>query len=291
MKKTIQSLYTQMNEQEKLRAETERQQRDIHGAGGKMDLLAAVDEKLAYSGIREKVKWITTEVYIILVLIITVVISTAVTLISGPVYGILTAALVLLIFELALDLLIMYRNKKTESVMLQFMNIVDNFSRTSDDLVFILERSSRYIEEPLGSQIYDAVIEARNTGNTLLALQDLQDKVKNKHFKVLVRNLEIASRYETNYSDIIEDCRDIFHDYIKNEKEKRSIRVNGLIEIFTMLLTGTFCLWVLGDMTDYGGVVAMLMAGGLTGKILLVYLIVSIVAAFYIAVFKVLRAK
>jgi hypothetical protein len=44
-------------------------------------------------------------------------------------------------------------------------------------------------------------------------------------------------------------------------------------------------------MTDYGGVVAMLMAGGLTGKILLVYLIVSIVAAFYIAVFKVLRAK
>ena len=66
MQKTIQTLYSRMSEQEKTRAQAERQQRDIHGAGGKHDILARIDMELAYSGIKDKFRWMTTEIYLMI---------------------------------------------------------------------------------------------------------------------------------------------------------------------------------------------------------------------------------
>ena len=143
MQKTIQSVYNRMNEQEKIRAQVERRQRDIHGAGGKHDYLAKIDEELAYSGIKEKIKWITTEIYLIIVALITVIVATVVTVVFGWGYGVIAAALVVIAFKMMLSLMANNRDKKTASIMLQFMNIIDNFSKTSDDLVNILEKSSK----------------------------------------------------------------------------------------------------------------------------------------------------
>lgn len=291
VQKRIKSLYSQMSEQEKLRAEEERHQRDIYGEGKKTDFLASIDERLAYSGLKDKLRWLTTEVYILSVLLISVVCGTVVVVTRGLILGLLTTILIILGFELFISLLISIRNKRTEAIMLQFMNIVDNFSKTSDDLISILEKSSRYIEDPLGSQIYDAVIAARHSGDTMTALQELQDNVKNKHFKVLIRNLEISSRYETNYSEIIEDCREVFHSYIKSEKEKQNIRLNGVMEIGIMLLCGYLCAVLMGDMTSYPNIFYALLSGGPLGQAILVLIVISVILALYIAVFKVLRSK
>lgn len=289
MQKNIQSLYSRMNEQEKLRAQAERQQRDIHGAGGKHDMLARIDEELAYSGIKEKVKWITTELFIIISVLFIAIITTIFTVLKGIWIGIVAGAVTYLLIRLVIGLMVTVRNKKTESIMLQFMNIVDNFSKTSDDLIAIFEKASKYIEEPLSGQIYDAVIEARNTGDTLQALQELQDRVKNKHFKVLVRNLEISSRFETNYSDIIEDCRDIFHNYLKGEKEKRSLRIQGLLEILVMLCCGFLCIYLISDIVEEGNIISLLINNGPLGIAVLALLIGSAVLSLYIAVFKILK--
>lgn len=289
MKATLQSLYNQMSEQEKMRADEERRQRDLHGAGTKVDFLGRLDERLAYSGIKDKFKWMTTEIYLLFVIMVVVLVVTVVVLIKGVLWGIVSGILTVLVLDLMLVLVVARRNASTESVMLQFMNIIDNFSKTSDDLISIMEKSSRYVDAPLGPQIYDAVIEAKNSGDTVQAIQSLQDKVKNKHFKVLMRNLEISSRYEANYSEIVEDCRDIFHNYIKSEKEKRNIRLNGLAEIGTMLVIGFACTYLLGSMTEEGNLIEALNNGGAMGKGILVYLVVSIVASLYVLIFKVFR--
>lgn len=289
MKKTLQSIYNQMSESEKVRADEERRQRDLHGEGLKIDFLGRLDEKLAYSGIKDKFKWMTTELYLIILIMTIVVLSTGVVLIKGPLWGLGALVILALSSDLILQLMVARRNASTESVMLSFMNIIDNFSRTSDDIINILEKSSRYVDAPLGPQIYDAVLEAKNSGDTVQAMQSLQDKVKNKHFKVLMRNLEISSRYEANYSDIVEDCRDIFHEYIQSEKEKRNIRLNGLLEIGIMLVCGGLCVYLLGDMTENGDIIRTLQEGGRVGTAILIYLVVSVIAALYIMIFKVLR--
>lgn len=291
MKKTIMSLYTQMSEKEKDRAQEERNQRAIHGAGSKKDFLASLDEELAYSGIKDKCHWMTTELFLLLSVIVTAVASTVALITQGVLVGIVTLLGIVIAIKLIISLMANARDKKTESIMLQFMNIVDNFSKTSDDLISIFEKSARYIEEPLRTQISDAVIAARNSGDSIVALQELQERVRNKHFKVLVRNLEISSRYETNYSDIIEDCREIFHEYLKSEKEKRNIRMNGILEIITMLITGAFSVYMVGDVSDTGNIITALLEGGTLGMFVLVFLIFAVTASIYIAVFQVLRVK
>lgn len=289
MQKTIQSIYVQMSDQEKARAEAERQQRDIHGEGVKQDWLSKVDEELAYSGIKEKLKWITTELYLIIVTLTATIMTTLFVLFAGLWQGLLAGILSVGAFKIAITLLCNARDRKIEAQLLQFMNIIDNFSSTSDDLIDILEKSSRYIDEPLGSQIYDAVQEARNTGDSLLALQDLQNSVQNKHFKILIRNLETSSRFENNYSDIIEDCREIFHEYIKAQKEKRSIRSNGLMEILIMVATGVMSIGMVGQIADGGNVIDILLSGGTAG-IVIFWLLVGVAAlAMYVAFFQVMR--
>lgn len=289
MKKTIQNLYAQMSAQEKLRAENERRERDIHGAGARRDFLGKIDERLAYSGIKDHLKWITTEIYIIIVLLIVSTVIMISTIKAGFIIGILLGIAVYAVFELIISLLIYYRNKQTETIMLQFMNIVDNFSKTSDDLISIFEKAARYIDEPLSSQILDAVTIAKNSGDKFSALQELQDRVKNRHFKVLVRNLEISSRYETNYSDIIEDCRGIFHNYIRNEKEKRVIKHQGLLDIGTMGTAGAMCVYLLGDISESSNLILTLMNGGIFEHFIIGYLVVTVVFTLYVIIFKIFK--
>lgn len=288
MKSTILSIYTKMDEQEKQRAEVERQQRDIHGEGIKRDFLAKIDEELNYSELKTKFRWLTTEIYLLLVIVITMLATTISIVNLGVTVGISIGIVVFMLLRVSITLLAMRVNAKTEAQMIQFMNIVDNFAKTSDDIITVFERASRYVPGTLGNQIYDAVISARNTGDTLLALRELQDNVQNKHFKSLIRNLEIASRYETNYSAIVEDCREIFHNYIKAEKEKRTIRLNGLGEICSMLICGAFCLYTLGDLTESGNLILELQNGGIIGKGILIYLIFAVIVSLYICVFKVI---
>lgn len=291
MQKTLQALYVQMSDQEKARAEAERQQRDIHGEGVKTDWLGRLDEELAYSGIKEKFSWLTTELYVIIVMLTATLVMTVTVVVSGLWQGIMAACLVVSAFKLVITLISNARDRKTETQLLQFMNIIDNFSKTSDDLVEILEKASRYIDDPLGGQIYDAVQEARNTGDSMMALQDLQNNVKNKHFKILIRNLETSSRFENNYSDIIEDCRNIFHDYIRAQKEKRSLRMNGVMEILIMVAVGILSVVMVGQMTEEGNVIKILLNNGTAGIVLFWVLIGGIVASLYIAIFQVLRDR
>lgn len=289
MKNKLSVLYAQMGEQERARAEAERRERDIHGAGIKKDWLQKLDEELAYSGIKDKLKWLTTEIFVTVVGVTDVVVSTIVLTLAGPLNGIITFALIIAFFKLLIVFTSNARDKRTEEQLLQFMNIIDNFSKTSDDLVDILEKASRYIQDPLSSQIYEAVQEARNSGDRYIALQDLMDSSKNKHFKLLIRNLETSSRYENNYSDIIEDCRTIFHDYIRAQKEKRSIRYSGIIEILMMVGTGSMCLSMIGQMTDEGSVIDMLLNNGTAGMILFWVIVAAMLVSLYIAVFQILR--
>lgn len=291
MQKTLQALYVQMSDQEKARAEAERQQRDIHGEGVKTDWLGRLDEELAYSGIKEKFSWLTTELYVIIVMLTATLVMTVIVVVSGLWQGLMAACLVVSAFKLVITLISNARERKIETQLLQFMNIIDNFSKTSDDLVEILEKASRYIDDPLGGQIYDAVQEARNTGDSMMALQDLQNNVKNKHFKILIRNLETSSRFENNYSDIIEDCRNIFHDYIRAQKEKRSLRMNGVMEILIMVAVGILSVVMVGQMTEEGNVIKILLNNGTAGIVLFWVLIGGIVASLYIAIFQVLRDR
>lgn len=288
MRQRFFNLRSQLSESERERMHEEKILRDIQGESLKKDFLSKIDEELAYTGLKVKFRWLSTELFVIASVILALFVTTVVMIFGGVVAGLVAGVLTIFIIRLAIIILVNIRNSQTELIMLQLMNIMMNLSKSSDSLINVLERSSRYIDEPLSSQIYSAVVEARNTSDSFEALKTLQDNVKNKHFKMLIRNLEISSRYESNYADIINDCSVIFHAYIKSEKEKRNIRSDGAIQIVTMVVVGIMAITSMSAITDSGDITQVLMATTI-GKAIGIYSIFSIVASIYILVFKVLR--
>ena len=58
-----------------------------------------------------------------------------------------------------------------------------------------------------------------------------------------------------------------------------------------MFVGGFFCLYLMGDITDSGNLIDTLLANGTLGMGILIYLLVSIILALYVAIFKVLRTR
>ena len=288
MRDTLRTLYSQMTDQERARAEVERRQREVHGEVNNKDWLMKLDLMILQSGIRDKLKWLSSEIFMIIVVVTTSIVWIVGIVLHGLLIGFMLGVMNAMLYIVILLVLAYFRGRKVEMGLLQFMNIVDNFSKSSDDIIQIMERTCGYIDDPLSTQIYDAVVEARNTGDASGPLNSLQERVGNRYFQLLIRNLETSSRFETNYSAIIEDCRESFHDYIANEKEKRAIQMNGAIEIIAMVVAGIACITMLGSLSDSGNVFEALANGGPIGQGILVFLIVTMLIALYIVIFQII---
>ena len=284
IRSNLRAMYKKMSEDDRIRLEKERRERDLHGLTEKHDFLDKVNADLLYSGIRELYPWITTELYLLMVIGTVTVVFIILTLGINIGVGLVGAALVILVNRFIIMLMGNRRNHNTERSMLQLMNIIDNFSKSSDDIISIIEHTSRYIPDPLASCLYRCAIKARSSGDSSSALDDLRDEIKNKYFKVMIKSLEISSRHGAEYSSIIQDCRDSYHLYLKNEKEKQAMRVNGVVEIIAMILIGILTMYWLGVMTDYPNIIDVLWSHGAIGKGILIWTVVSILLSLYMII-------
>lgn len=291
MQDRIRKVYLNTSIAERKRADEERRKRDIHGEGNDKDILSRIDEILNYSGIKDKIPWLTTELFIVIALVFIAIVSTIVLLTFGLMQGLLSAVVIFAAIRLSIVLLSVYRSKLIDEQLLQFMNIIDNFSKTSNDIIDIFEKASLYIQDPLRNQIYQAVQKARNAGSKEIALKDLQDNVKNKHFKMLVRNLDTSSNFENNYSDIVEDCRGVFHSYIKSQKELKQIQISGVIQIGFLVVLALVAIQMIVQIANSDDVIKVLVDSGTTGIGLILYLITAIILSIYIAIFKIIKAE
>lgn len=291
MQDRIRQVYLNTSIAERKRADEERRKRDIHGEGNDKDILSRIDEILNYSGIKDKIPWLTTELFIVIALVFIAIVSTIVLLTFGLIQGLLSAVVIFAVIRLSIVLLSIYRSRLIDEQLLQFMNIIDNFSKTSNDIIDIFEKASLYIQDPLRNQIYQAVQKARNAGSKEIALKDLQDNVKNKHFKMLVRNLDTSSNFENNYSDIVEDCRGVFHSYIKSQKELKQIQISGMIQIGFLVVLSLVAIQMIVQIANSDDVIKVLVDSGTTGIGLILYLITAIILSIYIAIFKIIKAE
>lgn len=258
--------------------------RELNGDGEVKGFINKVDHELMYSGLKIKYKWLSTELYLAITSIIYLQLFLIVSIIQGSmVAGLAFVAIVAILQKTALQLMQHIQYSRTEANLLQFMNIIENFALASDDLIHILDRQSYYLNEPLKSNIVHSVIEARNTGDSVTALRNLQDGVQHQFFKQFIRNLEICQRYDTNYKDIIQDSRHVLELELKNQKERQAIYNTGRSEILAMLACGCACIFMLGGVTGGGSTIQQLLNGGMFGTIIIGFCVVTIVAQLYFA--------
>lgn len=224
-------------------------QKLVEGNIDETNILRSLDIMINRSGIREKFSFFTTELFILLTIII---ISTTYFL-SKFIINYWGFNLLMAMFSgLACYFSIYYLSgiayEKIDSQITNFINYLENFAATNVDIVTIIEKTSFYMEDPLKGHLEKFVVESRQ-GRIKLAFQNLVDKIENVKFQQLIKNLEIASRHEANYKEVISESRIILKGYFKNKEKRKELIRNGRIELAMMLIISTLVLKMVMDIT------------------------------------------
>ena len=282
LKSSFTKTYNRLSESEKIRLQAQKQKKLIYGDTNDKSILTKLDNMLAYSGLKQKFKFLSSEIVIIALVILSALSIIISNMIFGDItIGIVVLALVIFTFMSILKLLCNFQYKRVHDSVLKFTNIIENFAATSNDLVAILEKSCVYISEPLKSKVYNCVVEARNSGDKDYALRKLQDSVENEYFKELIRTLRISSGFEANYSEVIRDGKSALQNNLKYEAEKQALRNNARAEMIALAGVGALCVFMSSQIT-YMSLSELLFNTGIFGKLLFYYLIATLLIVIYV---------
>lgn len=197
----------------------------------KINLIQRLDLLIERSNLRNKIP-LNSEVYIVGTLIIAILgFFTSKKISEVWIFNLIVFICVLLSSYL---IIYIYSNaiyEKVDNNLILFINVLQNFSSTTEDIVTIFEKTIPYIKEPLKTYVQEFVNDAKINGNLKIAFESFQDKIENERFKNIIKNIEISSRHEANYDEVLIESRSILKGYFKHKEKKKAIKKNGNFEI------------------------------------------------------------
>lgn len=217
--------------------------RSLYGNYGRKNILTHIDESIRYSGIHLILPFMTTELYVVIMILLMAFFSCMIFIFSGNwLLGILGVPLVALVMELFMSNLRKKRYTQTEEELLPLINAIESYAFATDDLISILGKSIEGLRGPLRVEIGRAINEAKNSGKSSEALRNLEDKVEHPFFKMIIRNLEISSRHGANYTDIITEARNMLAINLENSKKLENIYYEGRLKLGIITAGGILCI-------------------------------------------------
>lgn len=279
---TIKNVYGRMQD-----VSRKRQQKNLaamveRGSEKDNSIIGRIDRAITYSGIPSKYKWASTEVLLSLNIIAMIVITIAIYIIYRSVTVAIVAVTTL---EIIIMIVLTYKANrkyiKVEDSLGEFMGCIENFSSTSDDIMVILDRCSKYIDTSIGAAVTRCVSEAKNSGNRVAAMARLESTFENKYWKLLIRNLSMCSRHSCNYTDVIKQLKDVIEEYTTYEKERRQEYRNNRMQIYAMLAIGGFSIVQTSSLIE-GSWIEMITGN----KLILLISVVGMIEVAYISIIK-----
>ena len=278
------SVYERARAQEEVRQSEQQKLLLIEGQQEKVNLMYQLDLLVLQSNIRKFLPFASTEILLVLTLILSAIGFGIVTSRTGTwIFGILGFAGVCSLNYMVLYFMALSNYKKTEESLMTFINLLENYSCMEDELISIFSRISPFLTEPVKSAVEQCCMEAEMTGDKRRAVRNLEKRIEHDKFKELVRNLEICSRYEANYGEVIKDSRSLLREYLAAVKERRSIINNARIEIAMIIGCCGLVFWMIDDFTQKG--IFSLLLGSSVGNIILVYCILMVLYALWTVAF------
>jgi hypothetical protein len=119
-----------------------------------------------------------------------------------------------------------------------------------------------------------------------LAISELQENIEYEMFQTLVQNLYIASKFESNYIEIIRESRDMLQTHLRDMKERKEIYREGRIQIIVLLLCGGLCCAMLGSAAGIEGGLIEYLLSSFSGIIVLALLVIIVLICLFLAFVK-----
>lgn len=213
--------------------------------------LYRVEQRLIYSGLASKYRFLTPELWILGNLILSAVGYFVAFIFSG---SFLTALLVLVAVQVlrsALDSMLMARNyRAVNDNLMKFLDFLGNYSITAGEVTGILNQISRYLEEPLHSVLDECYYEAQISGDASLALLSMAEKIEHPRFKELVRNMEISLRYSADFTTLVNSSRRAVREHMRTRQERKSLVNEALVNMMILLGMSVVILVTVGQLIE-----------------------------------------
>lgn len=242
-----------------------------YGMQEKMPLLYRLDRLIDYCGLRSTFKFASAD---ILVLIFAILIiggffvgyATGLGIILGMLLGVAFSVVIYTVMRFIAD----QNFDLIENNMVSFVNAVSTESKSSDDLITILDNAKTTLCRPLRRAIVACCTEARATGKIDLALHHFELNIENFQMKKIIRNLGMCVHTNADYSKIIDQCRLGLKEHIAAREERKAINGNNRTAIIGMVALGVVGLFLTGNIVETSNVFTYLWSFQL-GRIVLIY--------------------
>jgi hypothetical protein len=207
--------------------------------------ISNIDLLIERSHIKEKIPFFNTEMYISLNIILAFTgFLIGVNLANYWLVGVILGMGFVIILYSILYIISGINYERIDKDVLTFVNIMDNYSETNDDIITIMGKTYPYLSNPLKQYVEEFYNEATSTGDIKTAFRKLEFKIENERIRDVIRNIEICSRHEANYQEIIRDTRDTLKDYLKAKQQRKAIINNGRMEIVMVLILSVVMTYV-----------------------------------------------
>ncbi len=198
-------------------------------------ILFHLEQQLIYSGLTDKMPFLTPELWITGNLILVALIYTIATIFSSNWWF---GFLIVLIFEVSVyllqNLLVLQNYNAVDRELLKFLDFLGNYSITSGEVTIILKQISGYLEEPLRSVLEECYYEAQTTGDTGMALLSMAEKIQHPKFKELVRNMEISMRYSADFTILVSQSRKSIREHMRMRQEQKALAGEAWVNILIL---------------------------------------------------------
>lgn len=198
-------------------------------------ILFHLEQQLLYSGLTDKISFLTPELWITGNLILVALCYTIGTILSNNWW---LGFLIILIFEVSVyllqNLLVLRNYNAVDRELLKFLDFLGNYSITSGEVTIILKQISGYLEEPLKSVLEECYYEAQTTGDTGMALLSMAEKVQHPKFKELVRNMEISMRYSADFTILVSQSRKSIREHMRMRQEQKALASEAWVNILIL---------------------------------------------------------
>lgn len=220
----------------------------LYGNMGKKGFIAHIADNLEYSGLTTRFAWLTPELYIVILIAESALVSIIAGIFSGKLYaGFFMAFTLWMLSEAVFSLLRNYRYRKEEEQLMAFVNSVESCAAQSDDIIYILEKAAGMIEGPLSEALTHTVAMIKSGIQGTVALRQLESRIEHGFFKTMIRNLEISSRNNANYREITAQCRKLLSEQLDNSKKLAQIYREAKIRLAIIMLCALVCLWMMAQ--------------------------------------------
>lgn len=207
-----------------------------------------IDNLIIKSNIRKHISFFTTEILVIisLILFFSFLVSSFIFLYNGFA-ALIIAGFMAYLPKVIIEMIILKNSNKIEAQLINYMSTLHNFCHAEDDIVYAISKIE-HAQEPLKTFSEVFVREVRNGTPIYDSLENFKNKIDNKRFKKLMRNLQLCNECGGSYTKVLKKSINVTKDLIilREDRSKtvksESKSMFGLLGIGILFMYGGYAI-------------------------------------------------